>query len=425
MPSTRCAINPQANVLIYDDTRNDSFTAWERQFWAWWSSEDASVRPQLVTALELRACRLDDYGALHTWVHPARGSANQSVDDATRRSVLGLAARGALFVGSFDSAELLGLFDAPLERPSDLAGLAANGSSTVRLTPTRVPSEERRAVYLGGATLDGEEQAGGQATAPPPLPPGGSVAAIFSGLPRALPAVVRVRPPEGAAHLLCSSVLLTARPRDGSDSLLGLVDESKNYELRRALILAELTHGAAERQKAAVLTFVTGSLGLVAAAILLLLLTPLLCRLCRRGPPCPRAGVATAAWQREQTRLQKSLSLSRLGIGAAKGAPARGASPALARLRRWISSTAVCELQRHTPKESRSSIMSARAALGLGTDASDHEPRGAGRLDRGAHIVHVTSWLYLMARTARAGAPLRSVGLVAEILILAEVIVPK
>ena len=60
------------------------------------------------------------------------------------------------------------------------------------------------------------EQAGGQATAPPPLPPGGSVAAIFSGLPRALPAIVRVRPPEGAAHLLCSSVLLTARPRDGS-----------------------------------------------------------------------------------------------------------------------------------------------------------------------------------------------------------------
>ena len=54
--------------------------------------------------------------------------------------------------------------------------------------------------------------------------------------------------------------------------------------------------------------------------------------------------------------------------------------------------------------------MSARAALGLGTDASDHEPRGAGRLDRGAHIVRVTSWLYLMARTARAGAPLRSVG---------------
>ena len=124
--------------------------------------------------------------------------------------------------------------------------------------------------------------------------------------------------------------------------------------------------------------------------------------MCLRGrarPPCPRAGVATAAWQREQTRLQKSLSLSRLRIGAAKGAPARGASPALARLRRWISSTAVCELQRHTPKESRSSIMSARAALGLGTDASDHEPRGAGRLDRGAHIVRV-----------RMRAPLRSVG---------------
>jgi len=273
-PSARCNINPQANVLIYDDTRNDSFTAWERQFWAWWSSEDASVRPQLVTALELRACRLADYGALHTWVHPATGSASQSLDDATRRSVLGLAARGALFVGSFDSAALFGLFDAPLERPSDLAGLAANGSSTVRLTPTRVPSEERRAVYLGGSTPGGEEQAGGQATASPPLPPGGSVAAIFSGLPMALPAVVRVRPPEGAAHLLCSSVLLTARPRDGSDSLLSLVDESKNYELRRALIQTELTHGAAERQKAAVITFVTGSLGLVTAAILLLLLTP-------------------------------------------------------------------------------------------------------------------------------------------------------
>ncbi|EOD08231.1 hypothetical protein EMIHUDRAFT_217836 [Emiliania huxleyi CCMP1516] len=339
MPSTRCEINPQANVLIYDDTRNDSFTAWERQFWAWWSSEDASVRPQLVTALELRACRLDDYGALHTWVHPA-GSANQSLDDATRRSVLGLAARGALFVGSFDSAALLGLFDAPLERPSDLAGLAANGSSTVRLTPTRVPSEERRAVYLGGATLDGEEQAGGQATAPPPLPPGGSVAAIFSGLSRALPAVVRVRPPEGAAHLLCSSVLLTARPRDGSDSLLGLVDASKNYELRRALIAAELTHGAAERQKAAVLTFVTGSLGLVAAAILLLLLTPLLCRLCRRGPPCPRAGDPPPRRGSGSKLVCKRVSLFLLRIGAAKGAPARGASPALARLRRWVSSTA-------------------------------------------------------------------------------------
>ena len=77
--------------------------------------------------------------------------------------------------------------------------------------------------------------------------------------------------------------------------------------------------------------------------------------------------------------------------------------------------------------------MSARAALGLGTDASDHEPRGAGRLDRGAHIVRVTSWLYLMALPhgstswLEPRAPARRCGrlVVAEILILAEVIVPK
>lgn len=72
--------------------------------------------------------------------------------------------------------------------------------------------------------------------------------------------------------------------------------------------------------------------------------------------------------------------------------------------------------------------MSARAALGLGTDASDHEPRGAGRLDRGAHIVRVTSWLYLMALphgSNRARRRAAAVGWSWPILILAEVIVPK
>ena len=267
-PDDRCVIRANTTALVFNQTgtggTGPKSALWEHHFWSWWSESKPSTAPvwQSLTAAELFACDLASYPSLVAWVQPGGNAYDYDVTLGYegKKQILGFLASGGLYVGTcagwfyassgyyweYDTnasdkgywhyPALLGLFPPVEGSITDVQDMEKPPEYAL----TKI-SSGHTAIYYGGPTI-------GWRHTSPQLPPGAVTHARYSDVPHTPPAIVSVRPPEGAGHLMLFSVHLEAFEGVGITGLT-TAERKANYALRRTLIESELAHAISRRRE--------------------------------------------------------------------------------------------------------------------------------------------------------------------------------